>query len=54
MLDNTLTARTQSKDCDDDDFDGERQKDMVMIDDTMTTGMLNSFNSGAFQISCLR
>ena len=25
-----------------------------MIDDTMTTGMLNSFNSGAFQISCLR
>merc|ERR1719382_51106 len=27
---------------------------MEMIDDMMTTGMLNSFNSGAFQISCLR
>ena len=24
------------------------------IDDAMTSGMLNSFNSGAFQISCLR
>ena len=34
---------------------GGRQKDVMgMIDDTMTTGMLNSFNSGAFQISCLR
>ena len=32
----------------------DKEDMMEMIDDTMTTGMLNSFNSGAFQISCLR
>ena len=45
----------QKNDCGDGDFLRQRQKHMMeMIDDTMTTGMLNSFNSGAFQISCLR
>ena len=36
-------------------FEAKDKGDMMeMIDDPMTTGMLNSFNSGAFQISCLR